>query len=293
MKSMTGFGRAVKRDRRFDIEAEVRSVNHRFLSLKVSMPEALSHYESEVEQLVRDRLTRGSVVVSVAMTSNAEAGPALPSLPRLRQVYKGLEAMRRALGVKGDISMETLLSVPGLWSSAALQNGTTDKAWPAVRKLVEKALDGLVSMRESEGQAIRKEVLSRLELIDRVVARIRERAPMVVNAYQKKLDDRIGSLLAEKGLEVAKQDLVREIALFADRCDISEELQRLSAHVEGYRKIVRDGGAIGRRLDFLTQEMLRETNTMASKGSDSGISALAVEIKAELEKLKEQAENVE
>jgi len=293
VNSMTGFGRASKRDRRFDIDVEARSVNHRFLSLKVSLPEGLSRYEGDVDQAIRRRLARGSVTLSVSLQSAQDELPSLPAPARVKQVYQSLDAMRRSLGLKGEIPFDTVLSVPGLFNSGNHVNERNEKAWPIAKKLIDQALDALIAMREREGETIRRDLLARLDAIEKHVKRIRERAPLVLTMYHKKLEERIGALLTEKGMELSKQDLVKEVAVFADRCDISEEVQRLGAHVEGMRRIFREGGQIGRRLDFLTQEMVRETNTLASKGSDAEISSAAVEIKAEVEKIKEQAENVE
>ncbi len=293
MNSMTGFGRASRRDRRFDVEVEARSVNHRFLSLKVSLPEPLSRYEPDIEQLVRGRLARGSVTLSATMKAADEDALPLPPPARVKQAYRSLDAMRRSLGLKGEISFESILGIPGLFAPANHRDERAREAWPALRKLVEKALDDLARMRAREGETIRRDLFGRLDAIERQLKRIGERGPAVLETYQRRLDERIGALLTQKGMEVARQDVVKEVAVFADRCDISEELQRLGAHVGNFRRIVKDGGQIGRRLDFLTQEMVRETNTLASKGSDAAISAAAVEIKAELEKIKEQAENVE
>jgi len=293
MLSMTGFGRASRRDRKLDLEVEARSVNHRFLSLKVSLPEALARFEPDVEQIVRGRLARGSVSLTATMKAGDEGAPPLPAPARVKQVYAQLQSIRKACGLKGDVPFESVMAVPGLFAAPNHARETAQKTWPALRKLVDEALDGLVAMRTREGETIKRDLLARLDAIEKSVKRIRERAPTVLAAYEKKLDDRISSLLALKGLEIAKADLVKEIAIHAERCDISEELQRLGAHVDSFRRIVKNGGQIGRRLDFLTQEILRETNTLASKGSDSDVSAYAVEIKAELEKIKEQAENVE
>jgi uncharacterized protein (TIGR00255 family) len=292
MNSMTGFGRAARRDRRIDIEVEARSVNHRFLSVKVSLPEGLGRYESEVERSVRRRLARGSVNVSVTLKSLEDEGVALPDAERVRRVYKRLDAIRKELGLKGEISLDTLLSLPPLWNGADAASRAAAEAWPAVKKLVEEAVEELADARSREGEAIRRDMLSRLDAIEESRRRIRERAPAVLEAYSRKLDERISGILASKGLDV-KADLAKEIALYADRIDVTEELQRLGQHVESFRKIVKTGGQIGRKLDFTIQEMVREINTLASKAADSEISALAVQVKSELEKLKEQAENIE
>ncbi|MBI2930126.1 MAG: YicC family protein, partial [Planctomycetes bacterium] len=270
-----------------------RSVNHRFLSVKVSMPELLARSEGEVEQLVREHLARGSVTVSVTMKSEADEAPALPSPARIKQVYRTLDSLRKSLGLETPVTLDSVLAIPNLIAPANHQGELARQACPVARKLALQAIEQLIEMRTCEGETVCRDILKRLDAIDRLVKRIRERAPSVLEAYQRKLDERIGVMLAAKGLEVAKQDLVKEVALYAERVDISEEIQRLSAHVESFRRITKESGPIGRKLDFLTQEMLRETNTLASKGSHCEISSCAVEIKTELEKIKEQAENVE
>ena len=292
MNSMTGFGSASQRDRRFDVEVEIRSVNHRFLTLKQSLPEEFSRREGELEQALRERLARGSLTLSVTIKSAAEEDALLPDLPRLKQAAQRLRSVQKALGIKGDLSLEDLLAVPSLWQNGG-RSLPADELWPKVKKLAEKAIEQLVATRAREGQTIEKDLQGRLRTIEACADRVTTRVPAVVDAYQRKLDERVRALLALKGLEVAKTDLAKEVAVYADRCDISEEVQRLKAHTAEFRKVMATRGPIGRRLDFLSQEMGREANTIASKGNDAEISANAVEIKSELEKIKEQVENVE
>jgi uncharacterized protein (TIGR00255 family) len=291
MNSMTGFGSASLRDRRMDMGVEIRSVNHRFLTLKQSLPDSLVRWESEIEQMVRARLGRGSVTVSVSVKTPRDREPSLPDLKTFKAVAKQLRDIQKALGLKGEITMEDLLAIPSLWS-----NGTgepSEELWPKVKKLLPKALDQLVATREREGGKISDALKGHLETIEGRLGKVQGRVPHVVDTYQKRLDDRIQQLLTQRGLEAAKLDIVREVAVHADRCDTSEEIQRLRAHLGEFRKIVAQKGQIGRRLDFMTQEMGRETNTIASKANDGEIAASAVEMKAELEKIKEQVENVE
>jgi uncharacterized protein (TIGR00255 family) len=292
MKSMTGFGRASLRRRGLDLEVEVRSVNHRFLTLKQNLPESLSRDEGEMEQMVRQRLGRGSVTLSVSVKSAGEDGPLLPDGKTLKAAVKRLRELQKEAGLKGEIGMEDLLAIPSLWSGASAARNGADLG-PELRKLAAKALDELVATREREGVQIERDFRARLDAMQAALEKVAQRAPAVLEAYQKKLDDRIQALLAQKGIEAAKLDVVKEVAIHADRCDVSEELQRLRAHIGEFRKILGQDGPIGRRLDFLTQEMGRETNTIASKGNDAAISALSVEMKAGLEKIKEQVENVE
>jgi uncharacterized protein (TIGR00255 family) len=291
MNSMTGFGSASLRDRRMDIDVEVRSVNHRFLTLKQSLPDALSRWEGEIEQMVRARLGRGSVTVTVSVKSPRGAEPALPDLKTFKAVAKQLRDIQKALGLKGEITMEDLLMIPSLWANGAAE--PDEELWPKVKKLLPKALDELVAAREREGAKISDALNGHLAGIEGRLGKVQSRVPQVVESYQKRLDDRIQQLLTQRGLEAAKVDIVREVAVHADRCDTSEEIQRLRAHIGEFRKIIAQKGQLGRRLDFMTQEMGRETNTIASKANDGEIAASAVEMKAELEKIKEQVENVE
>ena len=274
-----------------DIDVEVRSVNHRFLTIKQSLPDALARLENEIEQMVRGKLGRGSVTVSVSVKSSRESGPSLPDLNTFKAAAKQLREIQKALGLKGEITMEDLLAIPSLWNNGVSE--PSEELWPKVKKLLGKALDQLVETREREGAKISDALQGHLQTIEGRIGKVQARVPHVVDAYQKRLDDRIQQLLTQRGLEAAKLDIVREVAIHADRCDTSEEIQRLKAHIGEFRKIVAQKGQVGRRLDFMTQEMGRETNTIASKANDGEIAASAVEMKAELEKIKEQVENVE
>jgi uncharacterized protein (TIGR00255 family) len=291
MNSMTGFGSASLRERRMDIDVEVRSVNHRFLTIKLSVPDVLSRNEGEIEQLVRSRLGRGSVTVNVSVKVPRTTETSLPDLRTFKAYAKQLRDVQKALGLKGEIRMEDLLAIPSLWSNGVVE--ADEELWPRVKKLLPKALDQLVETREREGQKIAGAFKNHLESIEARLGKVESRVPVMVESYQKRLDDRIQQLLTQRGLEAAKLDIVKEVAIHADRCDTSEEIQRLRAHIGEFRKIVAQKGQLGRRLDFLTQEMGRETNTIASKANDAEIAASAVDMKAELEKIKEQVENVE
>jgi uncharacterized protein (TIGR00255 family) len=274
-----------------DIDVEVRSVNHRFLTIKHSLPDTLARLEGEIEQMIRAKLGRGSVTVSVSVKSSREAGPSLPDLQTFKAAAKQLREIQKALGLKGEITMEDLLAIPSLWNNGLSE--PAEELWPRVKKLLARALDQLAEAREREGAKIAEALQGHLQAIEGRLGKVQARVPSVVDAYQKRLDDRIQQLLTQRGLEAAKLDIVREVAIHADRCDTSEEIQRLKAHIGEFRKIVGQKGQLGRRLDFMTQEMGRETNTIASKANDGEIAASAVEMKAELEKIKEQVENVE
>lgn len=292
MQSMTGFGSASGKKGEIDISVEIRSVNHRFFSLKQSLPEGLSRHEGDLEKLLRAKIARGSLTLSVSLKSLRPAGPALPDPKTVKEFVRRLRAIQKTAGVKGEIGIDALLALPHLWNSTDAE-ASEERVWPAARDLVAKSIDDLLRMREREGEGVRRDIEGRLTTLERLGAQVQERSPVVLEAYQRKLEERIATLLSQRGMETAKTDILKEVAVYADKSDVSEELQRLRSHVDQFRKILRGGGPIGRRLDFLTQEMAREANTLTSKGNDSKISICAVEMKAELEKIKEQVENLE
>ena len=291
MLSMTGHGSAALRDRGLDVEVEIRSVNHRFLNLKQNLPSALSSHEGEVDQLLRGSVRRGSLMVSISAKQRSRPGVG-PDSKVLRTLFQKLRKTQKAAGIPGEITMETLLGLPNLWIPDARGNHLAER-WPRIRKLLGEALRDHGRMRAREGKGIQQDLLRRLGTIDRQLKKVLARVPRVIAAHERKMLERINTLVRKHGLEIARPDLLKEIAIFADKSDISEEIQRLQSHCRQFRKFIRRPGQVGRKLDFLTQEMVRETNTLSAKSSDSVISTVAVEIKSELEKIKEQAENVE
>lgn len=291
MNSMTGYGRASRRDRRGDIEVEVRSGNHRFLALKQTLPEGLARYEAEIEREVRARFSRGSLSLAVCLRSPANVPPALPNPGAWRACHRGLERVRRALGLPGPLGMRDLLAVPTLWS--APPPGASDDLWPRVRPLVRRALEALAASRAREGRAIGRDLRARLASIERHLRRVQSRVPVSVDAYRKRLEGRIREILGRQGMEAGRVDVLREVAVYADRCDVSEEVHRLRSHISTFRRTLGAPGPVGRRLEFLVQEMSREANTLASKGNDAEISSCAVALKTDLEKIREQVENLE
>lgn len=293
MRSMTGYGSSSFHDRQVGIDVEIRSVNHRFFSFKASLPDDFSGAAGELERIVRRKISRGSVNLTISMSSASPSDVPLPDAALLKNVYHRLKATQRRLKIPGEITMGSLLTLPWIANNSILPYRDVGRLWPKICSAVEQALNQLTAMRVREGAGISKDLKDRLNQIERCLEDISERAPQVLAAYQRKLNERVKNLVGQYGLEIAKTDLLKEIAVFADRSDISEEVQRLKSHILQFRKILKLSGQVGRRLDFLTQELLRETNTLAAKGSDSGISSHAVEIKAEIEKIKEQTENVE
>ena len=293
MRSMTGFGRAHIPFRQGTIEAEIRSVNHRYLKLKTVLPDALKPVETELEEIVRRALRRGAVHLAVERVASKEP----PDAPRLnlrslRGYLRQIRQAQKTLRLPGEIPAGLLVSLPQIW---IVDRDEADEGalTAAARKAVSKAVADLVAAREREGKGIRRACLGFIGRMEEAVRTVRDRAPAVVQEHQAKLRERVQALLADSAIRLQESDLLREIAVFADKCDIAEELQRLEAHLREFRRQAEAGGEVGRRLEFLSQEILRESNTIGVKASDYAISAAMVGLKAELEKVKEQLENVE
>ena len=294
MNSMTGFGRTAVKHNGIAVEVELRSVNHRFLNLKYDIPYQISIYEGEMEKLLKASIKRGAVTLSISIkqTQNTPLDN-LPNAETLISYYKYLNRVKRGIGIKEPVTFEAVLSIPQIWSANNKSANLNRIPWDSVKTYISKALNALIKMRQREGTAIKTECMKRLSFIKTYANNIEKRAPTVIMNYQKRLDSRINDLLRSKGLEMSKADISRELAIFSERCDINEELQRLLSHINQFTTILDTDGEVGRRLDFITQEMAREANTLASKGNDYLVSKYAVDIKVEIEKLKELAENIE
>jgi uncharacterized protein (TIGR00255 family) len=294
MRSMTGFGKTRVTVRQGTIEAEVRSVNHRYFKFKLIAPALLSPYEAEMEEIVRQEVHRGAVELSLVV-SPSKSSPPVPRL-NLEALEFHLRQVRRAqsrLRVPGDVPLSLLLTLPQVWEDPEGASGDGAALWAAARKAVAGAVRDLTAARDREGRGIRKACLTFLDRMERTLRTVQVRVPQVVQEHHRKLRDRLQTLLKEAPVRLQEQDLLREVALIADRCDVAEELQRLASHLAEFRRRLTAGGEVGRRLEFLAQEILREANTVGVKANDYAVSAAMVDVKAELEKIKEQMENVE
>ena len=293
--SMTGFGRGEAQVDGYQVLAEIKSVNHRFLNTKLRLPREFSHLENTLAAECAARCERGHLSVKVEIEPIAGGGS---QVPRLNQplVDEFLEIARK-LGsrVEGGVSIQTLLSLPGVieWHSAgeALED---DAFLGGAREALGAALDQLVESRRTEGEALEREFLTRLETIERWRKVIAERAPEREQRERHRFRDKVQALVPDLAGEPDHR-VTQEIVMIADRLDISEELMRMRTHIEqfGSELSAGDGGAVGRKLTFLIQEMNREANTVAAKANDAEMQQAAIEIKTEMEKLREQAENVE
>ena len=294
--SMTGFGEASDGIDGTSYTLELRSLNNKFFKLAIRVPEELSALEAELEQALRRQVARGSFVLTLKSKIDDERAASKINEAVLLSYLGHLETIRdRVQDHSVNIDLTQLLALPGVLQPAQESDQLVEHARPIVFALLEQALAKLKQMRIAEGAALAKDLAGQLQVITRLLAAIRERAPRVIDEYHDKLARRVGELLAKAELKVSEPDLLKEVAVFADRADISEEITRLSVHVEQFQEIIdtKADTPAGRTLDFLAQEMLRESNTIGSKCNDAPISKCVVELKSAIDRIKEQVQNVE
>ncbi len=291
IRSMTGFGSATGAKGKISARVEVRSVNHRYLQVKARVSSDLAHLESDLEAAVRSKLERGSVSVSASVEREASAGAARVNADVARRYQKLLSGLSKELGLEGGLRLDTLVSLPGVIGSAA-DDREREVEDELVLQMARKAIDALVKMRAAEGKSLLADLRVNSKGIGTLVAGIEKRMPAVVKEHHEMLIGRVQELLNGKH-ELANGDLARELALFAARMDVSEEVARLRSHLQQWESLLSKGGAIGRQLEFLVQELLREANTIGSKCNDAPVAHAVVELKTLIERLREQVQNVE
>jgi uncharacterized protein (TIGR00255 family) len=291
LRSMTGFGASTSAAaRKPALRVEVRSVNHRHLAVKIRLPEGQAALEADVEKRVRARCARGSVSVNISAEVQAGAEGVSIDHELAGRYGKELEGLARKLGMSSELSLEALLALPGVVGLGRSNGVALDQR--ELLRLVDEALEHMLEMRTAEGQALAADLRKNARALEQLAARIAKRMPRVVRAHRKSLEERVSELLGDK-FTLSQGDLAREIALLADKLDISEELSRLESHMQQFESFLKKGGRVGRQLDFLVQELFREVNTIGSKCSDATIAHWVVEAKACVERLREQVQNVE
>jgi uncharacterized protein (TIGR00255 family) len=290
---MTGFGRGFVQGETFTASVDLKTVNNRFLDVHARLGGDLAAVEPLIRRKVSERLTRGRVDVSVTVDRSGEVAYELN-----RQLIAGyiqaMSAMRDEFGLAGEPDINVLARLPGALQTA--RDGLSDEMLAGVEQALAQALDDLEAMRAREGAALAVEMSSRLDDIERHLPTIEAGSAQQVEGYRARVEKRITELLSRSGLEGVELDqgrLAQEVAYLADRSDISEELARLRSHVTQFRDTLAEGGEAGKRLDFLLQEFNREANTVLSKSTDLAIKDAALAIKAAVEKLREQVQNVE
>lgn len=291
LKSMTGYGRgeASAPGRKFTVE--LKAVNHRFNEVVLRLPRSLSPLEDRIRRLIQSRVARGRVDGFFGVEECGEKTATVNVDKALAAAYyKAMKELQESLDIEGKIKLKHVISLPGVM---VVEEPAEDVEgwWPAVKKAVEGAVQNLVQMRAVEGEQLAGDLLKRVEQVTLLSEKIRERSPVVVEEYRERLGVRLNDFLKEGGLEADR--LAAEAALFAERSNITEETVRLESHLKQVRACLGAGESVGRKLDFLIQEMNREINTIASKANDLEIGRWVVEVKSELEKIREQVQNIE
>ena len=288
--SMTGFGEARLQDERWSVGVEVRTVNNRHLKLSAKISERYSALEPELERLVRETIRRGSVQLALRVERPRRAEEYQLNLVALAS-YR--DQLRDLLPPGVPIDYAGLMVLPGVVEERKPTGNDPHEDWPALAGVVTEALVRLQAARKEEGRAMAEELRGLSGAMGEHLTRIVERGPTVVASYQKRLVDRVQALVQDQGVAIEPRDLIREVAIFAERADIAEEIVRLRAHLAQYIEVIDEPESSGRKLEFVVQEMGRETNTIGSKANDVEISRAVVEIKGLLERIRELIQNVE
>lgn len=291
IKSMTGFGRgeAVSEGKKFTVE--IKSVNHRYCEISTRMPKKLNFYDSAVRQLVKKYANRGKIDVFITLQDDNEDASLIKYNPSLaKEYFKYLKQMSEELGLDEPVSIQTLARMPEVF---VLEDGENDedKIWELLEEAVKAACESFVETRLAEGEHLKQDIRAKLDGMLGMVAEIEKRSPEMMAAYRKKLEDRLAEVLNDT--KISEQLIAAELILYADKTCVDEETVRLRTHVENMKKTLDAGENIGRKLDFLAQEMNREANTTLSKANDIEVSEIAINLKTEIEKIREQIQNIE
>jgi uncharacterized protein (TIGR00255 family) len=293
--SMTGYGEARFHSDALSLSIELRALNNRYLKVTLRTSDPYHLLEPEFERVIRRTVRRGTIQVHCRVDKLAAAGDFRINAVALRSYVEQLRAAAGELGLRGreDVLLGQALGLPGVVPEPGASSGHLEEDWPAIEPVLVQALEKLQAMRREEGKAMAKELLNQRDAVRGHLERIRARVPEVTTAYRDRLLDRVRSLLGELDVQLDRSDLIKEVSIFAERSDVAEEVTRLSSHLDQFQEIMKDPDSPGRKLEFLTQEMFRETNTIGSKASDVEISRAVVEIKGALEKIRELVQNVE
>jgi uncharacterized protein (TIGR00255 family) len=290
IKSMTGFGAAAARTEQAQVTVELSSVNRKQLDTVVRLPPQLAAFESRVQKIIQEQISRGRISGNVQLEAANGGATMQIDLPRAEETVSKLRRAAKKLNLKDDLSASLLLQMPGLLKMQTTEQNP-EEIFLTLEKALLAALKKLNAMRLREGKALETDFLKRLALLEVMLEKIKARAPQISSNVRKKLFQGLESA----GLKnvAADERIIKEIALFAERSDISEEITRLASHIQQFKKMLRGGDPAGRSLDFLSQELFREINTIGSKANDLKITEQVVAFKTELERIREQIQNVE
>lgn len=290
IKSMTGYGKETKNEQERKYQIEIKSINHRYLDISVKMPRALSYLEEIIKQEISKKVKRGKIDVFITFENNSLEGREIKINTELATAYiKELKKLAETEGISSDIQVNDIAKYPDVLN---IQNAQDDeKIKIEILEVLDGATTNLVRMREIEGERLAKDILERLDKIKMQVKEISEFSTGLIGEYIVKLEERLKQLLKEQ--EIDKSRLAQEVVIYADKCSVEEEVTRLNSHISQFENLLNSNEAIGKKLDFIIQEMNRETNTIGSKANNLEITNRVIEIKTEIENIREQVQNIE
>jgi uncharacterized protein (TIGR00255 family) len=291
--SMTGFGEARVEQDGLAVTAEVRAINSRYFKLSLRTGDGYNCLEAEIESLVRQRVKRGTLQVELRVHRQHTADEYRLNAVALASYREQLEHLHKQWHVNEPVHVESLLELPGVVEEQEETPAAVEQRWPVIKAALEAALTNLERMRTEEGRNMAADLSANCAVIGAELALVESRAPQVVSAHRARLTERMQKLLAEHRVGLEPGDLLREVALFAERSDVSEEIVRLKSHLEQFADIMDLPESSGRKLEFLTQELFREANTIGSKANDVEIARRVIEMKTAIEKIREMIQNVE
>lgn len=291
IKSMTGFGRCEVQEAERRIVVEMKSVNHRYLDVNIKMPKKLNFFEAAIRSELKNYIQRGKVDIFITYEDYTESNVCVKYNKELAAEYVAyLKQMAEDFSLDNDVRVSCLSRYPEIFTMEE-QNIDEETLWKLLHQAIKGAAEGFVETRIREGENLRSDLLEKLDGMLEHVNFITERSPQIIAEYKQKLEDKVKELLEDT--KVDENRLLMEVTIFADRVCVDEELVRLKSHIETTRETLIQGGSIGRKLDFIAQEMNREANTILSKSNDLEISNRAIELKTEIEKVREQIQNIE
>ena len=299
LASMTGFGAASTCENGYVISTEIKAVNNRFLKTSIRLPDGFATLESKIEERLRAKLARGSVNFSLRIEKDAtetEIGLDFGALKRYLSEAKRFALENPELASVDNLgSLVEYLRLPGVARDASRseKNGLPELLWEAIVRCVDAALEQMQAMREAEGESMKRDLVENLGELRKLIGEVEALAPTVVENYRRRLTERVAKIMADEGATLNPSDLIREIAVYTDRVDISEEIVRFYSHLKQFEETMESEATCGKKLDFITQEMFRETNTIGSKANSPDVLARVVEMKSGIERIREMVQNVE
>lgn len=291
IRSMTGYGKGENTAENRKFTVEIKSVNHRYNDISIKLPRFMISLEDKIKKTIAQRISRGKTDVYINFETESEDDVSVKLNEPLAASYmEKLNFLKEKFGIDSSNTLDLVARFPEVLTVEKVEE-EGDVIWETLKIALDEALDNFISMRETEGAALKKDILNKNDKIKEIVDSIKERAPFVVEEYKERLTSRLSELLEKQVID--EQRIAAEITVYSDRCCIDEELTRLYSHIEQLKAILESDGTIGRKLDFLVQEMNREANTTASKSNDIKITNATIELKTEIEKIREQIQNIE